>query len=521
MIVFPSGPPLQRETARQVEKEYLNMGGVRGVILDGSILLADDCDVNVNDNGEGAPTLRAGADFLFRALHHSQLRKAILFGEDLSIDKVNLLKKMSEAYSFDCFKLHISAVEVITSEIAVAWDDVGKEILFLLSSLKIDHFQKLCDQGYLLSVFDIDADGESALHIKKLEELPMTLCRLNRKVASKEVITVGYSMKPSRQGDFSKRGAFPLYSVQDELMFLPLSYELSIPLQLQEIDVILHKATDDILSVELNSILAPKITYTDGVEELRRILQDHPHCCVIDPFNNIYPVLDRLKIQNLLLGLEYLNKEGCSKIRGPHFLKVDNFSDPSLTGRLLEAKVSLPSMVKAQVACGVSSAHSMAIVFRLEDFKDLQVPLPAVIQEYVDHSSTLFKFYVLGEKVFHSVKKSIPNGDVLINLSQASQLKPLVFDSLKSLPTADKIQFGDEAVDLGLVKNAAHWLRRKLDLTIFGFDVVIQEGTGDHVIIDVNYLPSFKEVRDDVAIPAFWEAIKNKFREGQKTVSSP
>uniref|UniRef100_A0A803M5I4 inositol-1,3,4-trisphosphate 5/6-kinase n=1 Tax=Chenopodium quinoa TaxID=63459 RepID=A0A803M5I4_CHEQI len=504
------------------------MGGVRALILDASILLADDCD------GNGAPTLRAGADFLFRALQFSQLRK------------VNLLEKMSEVYSFDCFKVSISALEVLMNEISVAWDDIRKDILFVLHSKKVDDFLKLCERGVLLSILDVDTGGDtnkhpSAHYIEKLEELPLTLCRLNKKVASKEAITVGYCMKPSRQADFAKRGAFPLCSVQHDLMFLPLSYDLSIPLQLQEIDVILHKATDDILSVELNLSLAPKITYTNGMEELRRTLPDHPHCCVIDPFNNIYPVLDRLKIQYLLLGLEDLNKEGFSKIRGAHFLKVESYNDPSLSDKLLEAKVSLPSIVKPQVACGVSSAHSMAIVFSLEDYKELQVPLPTVIQvvdvssseenkgldekgdpqEYVDHSSTLFKFYVLGEKVFHAVKKSTPNGDVLMKLSQANQLKPLVFDSLKSLPTAEKNQYGDEAVDLELVKNAANWLREKLDLTIFGFDVVIQEGTGDHVIVDVNYLPSFKEVSDDVAIPAFWEAIKNKFRERQQTISQP
>lgn len=44
----------------------------------------------------------------------------------------------------------------------------------------------------------------------------------------------------------------------------------------------------------------------------------------------------------------------------------------------------------------------------------------------------------------------------------------------------------------------------------------IQEGTGDHVIVDINYLPSFKEVPDDTAIPAFWNAIKKKF-ESRKT----
>ncbi|XP_010672518.2 inositol 1,3,4-trisphosphate 5/6-kinase 4 isoform X1 [Beta vulgaris subsp. vulgaris] len=492
------------------------MGGVvGGVILDGSVLLADDSDVN------GAPTFRAGADFLFRALQFSQLHKGILLGEDLSADKVNILKKISEVYSFTCFRFSFSTVEVVMDEIAVAWEDVGKKTLFVLPSHKMDCCHKLCDHGCLLSILDLDNGGDtikhpSVHHIKKLEQLPLSLCLLNKKVASSEVVTVGYSMKPSRQADFAKRGAFPLYSVQHELMFLPLSYELPLPLQLQEIDLILHKATDDIVSIELDSSVIPKIIYTNGMEELRRTLVDHPRCCVIDPFNNIYPVLDRLKIQYLLLGLEGLNKQGYSKIRGAHFLKVDCYNDPKLMERLMEAKVSLPSIVKPQVACGVSSAHSMAIVFTLEDYKDLQVPLPAIIQEYVDHSSTLFKFYVLGEKVFYAVKKSTPNGDVLIKMSQMNQLKPLVFDSLKSLPTAEKNQFGDEALDLELVKNAATWLRSKLDLTIFGFDVVIQEGTRDHVIVDVNYLPSFKEVPNDVAIPAFWEAIKNKFRESKR-----
>ena len=56
-----------------------------------------------------------------------------------------------------------------------------------------------------------------------------------------------------------------------------------------------------------------------------RTLEEHLSCCVIDPFNNIYPVLDRLKIQHVLLGLENLNKEGHSKMRGPYFLKVHRF----------------------------------------------------------------------------------------------------------------------------------------------------------------------------------------------------
>ena len=127
---------------------------------------------------------------------------------------------------------------------------------------------------------------------------------------------------------------------------------------------------------------------------------------------------------------------------------------------------------------------------------------------------------MLGEKLFYAVKKSIPNTNILMKSFDGRNPKPLEFDSLKSLPTADNIQNSavndhpagtNISIDLKLVTDAANWLRRKLQLTIFGFDVVIQEGTHDHVIVDVNYLPSFKEVPHDVAIPAFWEAIRCKF----------
>jgi inositol-1,3,4-trisphosphate 5/6-kinase len=139
----------------------------------------------------------------------------------------------------------------------------------------------------------------------------------------------------------------------------------------------------------------------------------------------------------------------------------------------------------------------------------------------------------------------------------------LFFCSLKNLPVAnqaeasvdDGLNKNKQSVDMELVEAAAHWLRQRLGLTIFGFDVVvssahflfrycfnklalyfepqllklraffvnqnssslllfklhvqIQENSGDHVIVDLNYLPSFKEVTGEHAISAFWEAIRS------------
>ncbi|KAL1365345.1 hypothetical protein AAHE18_03G281600 [Arachis hypogaea] len=334
------------------------------------------------------------------------------------------------------------------------------------------------------------------------------MCQLNKSSTGTNAATVGYIMKPSRVVDFANRGAFPLCPTQNGLMFVPLTPMLPLSTQLKNIDIVLHKATDEILSVEDN-----KITFTENIQELQRYLELHQDLCVIDPLTNIYPLLDRLEIQQILLGLEELNREGSHLIRGAHFLKIDNFEEFNFETGLAEARLSLPCIVKPKIACGVGDAHKMAIVFRVDDFKNVDVPLPAVIQEYVDHSSTLYKFYVLGEKIFHAVKNSIPNADVLKKSSNGDELKPLEFDSLKSLPTAsgDCSATSGESIDVKLVTDAANWLRRRLQLTIFGFDVVIQEGTRDHVIVDVNYLPSFKEVGDEISIPAFWESIRGKY----------
>lgn len=479
---------------------------IRGVVLDESALFASPVD------DQNAFSLRVGAPSLLRRLRHSKIRTGISYGPGLSARKISLLEEVAVLHNCNLF--NASSTNNAFDDISKAWAGIGGRILFLVDSRNKEASHKE-DCGLLTVVLDVGAgelhEDSSILHINGLEELPLTISRLNKKALGKNVVTVGYIMKSSREEDFAKRGAFPMYPAPNGLMFLPLTFEFPLSSQLQNVDVVLHKATDEILSVQLWPWQdSAGVTFTHGMQELQMYLNHQPDCLIVDPFDNIYPLLDRLKMQQILLGLEDLNTAG-SRIRGPHFLQVDNFSDPDLPRRLSEAKLSLPSIVKPQVACGVADAHSMAIVFRVEDFKGLTVPLPAVIQEYVDHSSTLFKFYVLGEQVFHAVKKSTPNADGLRKLSEKDGLKPILFDSLKSLPTDTGNQNSANEVNLGLVKDAADWLRKKLDLTIFGFDVVIQEGTGEHVIVDLNYLPSFKEVPDDAAIPAFWNAIRKKF----------
>ncbi|XP_030527794.1 inositol 1,3,4-trisphosphate 5/6-kinase 4 [Rhodamnia argentea] len=489
---------------------------VRGVILDESVLLAT--------LGDGGCSLQPDAEPLLRRLRHSQIPTGILNEDDASAEKEGFLKKLATTYSFDYFSFNASSIDDATCDIGKAWGETEGNILYVVSENKKEACVRLRSCSWLTTVVKLESSSKCEtwdLPINMLGELPLTICNLIKKESGNGVLRVGYIMKPSREEDFAKRGAFPMYPTQNGLSFVPLIFKLPLSSQLQGVDLVLHKATDEIVSLNLNSSseLTERVTFSEGMQELKRFLEHNPQCCVIDPFDKVYPVLDRLEIQNILCGLQDLSMEDSYRIRGAHYLKVDTFNEHELITRLSEAKLSPPCIVKPQVACGVADAHSMAIVFKVEDFMDLKVPLPAIIQEYVDHSSTLYKFYVLGHKVFHAVKKSIPNGHTLMKLAGKSGLQPLVFDSLKSLPTATNSQSrGDdssatsaESLNLTLVTCAAKWLSERLDLTIFGFDVVVQDGSRDHVIVDVNYLPSFKEVPDDIAIPAFWHAIRRRY----------
>ncbi|KAF6168667.1 hypothetical protein GIB67_005279 [Kingdonia uniflora] len=85
-------------------------------------------------------------------------------------------------------------------------------------------------------------------------------------------VTVGYMMKASREEDFAKRGAFPMYPTHNGLLFVPFTFDLPLASQVQEVDVVLHKATDEIISIGLSSSpeSSHKISFSKGMQELER-----------------------------------------------------------------------------------------------------------------------------------------------------------------------------------------------------------------------------------------------------------
>ncbi|KAI3986604.1 hypothetical protein MKX01_014142 [Papaver californicum] len=253
-------------------------GFIRGVLLDESLLFAED--------NSGNTFFQSGSESLVIRLQYSNLHTGISYEASVSPQKMAML------YSLDCFMLDASSLDSSLSEILQAWGDIGGSCLYVASSKDEDLFLKLHGHGWLtVAKCKESGDGmedSKVMLINKLEELPLTLCRLSRKVS--------------------------------------------------EID---------------HFVLICWFFF-------HMYCENHPDCCVIDPLDKIYPVVDRLMIYKILAGLEELKISGDCRIRAPHLLK--KISETNMMERLSEAELLLPSTVKPQVACGVGDAHNMYVL---------------------------------------------------------------------------------------------------------------------------------------------------------------
>ncbi|KAL6655231.1 hypothetical protein ACP70R_006057 [Stipagrostis hirtigluma subsp. patula] len=463
-----SSPQRRAQTEAPVRlPAAMAMGAGRPVrlVLESSLLVEPPSGVDGGGGEEAAAVaLRPGADTLLRRLRYSNLDVAICHPVDIPANESGFLEKIASLYSFGCMPLSATNGNCSPNELMIEWSRTSS-CFYATSRADKGLFSELQSQNWRVLSVDNEHSMKDprVLNVGRLQELLFTFATLiKREIGGSSVLVIGYVMKQSREEDFAKRGAFPIYPSKDGLSFVPLSYELPLTPQLQQVDMLLHKVTDEIVKIDPKySTDFPKgISFSSGMSEIIRFVEEHSDFCILDPFKNIYPLLDRVHIQQILVRLQELGSEGKPKVRAPRALKVDNFHDGGLQKQLAETNLSFPIIVKPQVACGVADAHNMALVFQIEEFSNINVPLPAILQEYVDHGSKIFKFYAIGDKVFHAVRNSMPNATFL---KSSSGGEPLTFNSLKTLPVATKEQLlqtkvqDTKSLDISLVEEAAKY----------------------------------------------------------------
>ncbi|CAM6105367.1 unnamed protein product [Calypogeia fissa] len=492
--------------------------GVRAIVFDDAVLFRID--------SAGALQFTPDAPRFLLRLHYSNLLLGILARDGCSDSRSQKEALLDQIGVLGAVRFVPLGQELITGavlkDLGSVWGVASSRSVYVSANRNDFTEGDISNLGWKLVHFVSGKTGTENLpgllaNVEQLNEINVIFADLTKRALGTSLVIVGHVMKWSRELDFLKRGAFPVLPNQYGLSFMPIHLDLPLEKQLAVVDVVLHKATDETLTIPTGRLGFPdSVKFSKGMLDLQRYLKDTPRICVVDPLDRILPLLDRVATQNILRSLKTPLDQ---VVRSPRSVEVTNFEEPCLSQALDSTSIGLPAIVKPRIACGASEAHTMAVVFEREGFNGLRVPLPAVIQEYVDHGAFQYKMYIVGDKLLCACRKSTPNGEALaVAHNNASSI---IFDSLKSLPVAASTGEGTtthsggglEGLNLQAVKTTSDWLRNKLGLTIIGFDLVVQAGTSDYVIVDVNYFPSFKDVPDAEAIPAFWDALVSAHRQ--------
>ncbi|KAF5827354.1 inositol 1, 3, 4-trisphosphate 5/6-kinase-domain-containing protein [Dunaliella salina] len=307
------------------------------------------------------------------------------------------------------------------------------------------------------------------------------------------------------------------------LVFAPL--DLGRPLEEQmPFHAILHKASDELEwsgTGEQGEQRVRAPSFSKRVQGLRAWLARHPHVPVIDPFESTEKVIDRLQLCALTghLNTLELGKVDKSLLMGrppmklsatsPKYCTIWGHDASAIDEDMRAAGLTPPLILKPSVACGLPDSHSMALITTpggkvvADALQAARMPLPAIVQQFSNHGGRVAKVYAAGDKVFYTVRPSIPDipeQDLGHQATQATQVHPTstptmfghqgfhLFDSLKSLPTASSQQAqqphgnhnkdGLPSLDALLRKNEdalqaiARRLRAAFGLTLFGFDII-------------------------------------------------
>jgi len=331
-----------------------------------------------------------------------------------------------------------------------------------------------------------------------------------------------------------------------------------------KVDILLVKLTDDLMQAREGSADA-----VDHIARVNKFIAKNPQTLVIERLERMAPFLDR-KSMNTFLNEKIVNcsssepeqqqsqqqqQEEDNKynftlkapifaiIRDEDVFNVQENDTVKLDDGKLQAilkPMKFPMIVKSLVACGPSFAHEMAIAFNEQGLKQVLVkarqfkhddndnhcenhgsssnggsgiPLPVMIQHFVNHDALIYKIYVLGKHTFAQTRPSIRNfsqheGDVLYFNSQTSMpellMDPKQFEMKKQgiLP---------KWWDITDKQEVAHWhevsqvMSNATDMHIFGYDVCIENNNDDdtgnnngkkknYYIVDFNYFPGYKGI---------------------------
>jgi len=229
-------------------------------------------------------------------------------------------------------------------------------------------------------------------------------------------------------------------------------------------------------NIELNATSgpSPNLQCQENLKNFTDYLSLHPQVIQLDPLQCQETLTSRQKMLELFQQLS-------SKVQNlyvPQSVVITN-EDP------FPRDFPYPAICKTLEATGALSSHEMGIIWDENGLSNF--PRPLLLQQLINHSSTIFKVFVIGDYYYivkrPSIKNLTQNDGIIVKFNSQE------FKSLQGQPTAS---FPPKE----FIGNIVQILSNELGLTLIGLDIITCSSTGKHYIIDANYFPGYTGVED-------------------------
>lgn len=197
-----------------------------------------------------------------------------------------------------------------------------------------------------------------------------------------------------------------------------------------QLDVILHKITDDMASAEVDPDAARRLANFEAV------LACNPRAALIDPLSGIRPLLNRAEMQHVLASII---ADLQLDVTLPKWATIPAKSrSQDIAAALNAAGMRAPYLCKTEAACGVPHSHEMAIFSEASQLHEFTVPGPFTVQEFQNHGGVIYKVYVLGREWFVDARPSLIDTDASTTLKIFNSQKLSESEDIAAPPLEDK-----------------------------------------------------------------------------------
>ncbi|RWS21171.1 inositol-tetrakisphosphate 1-kinase-like protein, partial [Leptotrombidium deliense] len=212
-----------------------------------------------------------------------------------------------------------------------------------------------------------------------------------------------------------------------------------------------------------------------------------------DPLDKVRILMDRYRQYKLVDDSALSSEIG---LFTPTFVELNSKNVEENVEKLKAAGVKYPFVCKPTVAHGSTLAHHMSLIFCEDGLNDITPP--CVAQTFINHNARLFKLFVIKNDYYiierPSLKNFIAGNFPTIHFCSHDISKPKSCSSLSELDESDLQSISTTEPDKSRLDKIVEVITDKLGLSLYGIDVIIENGTGRYAIIDMNAFPGYEGV---------------------------